>query len=172
VRLNSDSCWYNASPLAPDSGGGWGCGGSGVTESAGAFLLSLLADGCLIHGRYEQGLQCIDRALQLVDKNDERAYEAELWRLRAALALAPAGQRIDEAIECAYQALTIARERELCSFELHAALSLYPMLCRQNRAAEAQARLTEAYEKVEPCAGILALERAQALLESATDTGG
>lgn len=51
------------------------------------YCLALLAEACGKAGRIAEGLRALDEALRLVDKNSERVYEAELWRLKGELLL-------------------------------------------------------------------------------------
>ena len=48
-------------------------------------------------GQMENGLAAVAEALRLVDKTDERFYEAELYRIKGELLLAQAGE--NEGIE-------------------------------------------------------------------------
>src|SRR5215813_5394686 len=55
--------------------------------------LAMLAEGYGGTGQVEDGLAAIAEALRLVDKNDERLYEAELYRLQGMLILQSKRQR-------------------------------------------------------------------------------
>ena len=52
-----------------------------------ALFLSLLADTYGKAGQPEAGLQSLSEAFDFLDKANERAYEAELWRLKGELLL-------------------------------------------------------------------------------------
>jgi predicted ATPase len=51
------------------------------------MYLACLAEGYRSAGRVEDGLVTIAEAVQLVEKNDERFYEAEVWRIKGELLL-------------------------------------------------------------------------------------
>jgi predicted ATPase len=57
------------------------------------FYLSLLAEACRQEGQVEEGLVVIAEALAVVEKNGERFYEAELYRLKGELLLAQEGKK-------------------------------------------------------------------------------
>jgi predicted ATPase len=53
-----------------------------------AYFLTLLAETYGRSGQVDKGLATIAEALQLVEKNNERWYEAEVWRIKGELLLA------------------------------------------------------------------------------------
>lgn len=55
-----------------------------------SFHLALLAEAYGKSGQAEEGLNVLAEAPQLVEKNDERFYEAELYRIKGELLLAQA----------------------------------------------------------------------------------
>ncbi len=57
------------------------------TESMRPFYLALLAEACGKAGQIEEGLGVLAEALVIVDKNEERYYEAEIYRLKGELTL-------------------------------------------------------------------------------------
>jgi predicted ATPase len=56
-------------------------------EMGKTWFLSLLADAYGKAGQPEAGLQALAEAFEFLDKTNERAYEAELWRLKGELLL-------------------------------------------------------------------------------------
>ena len=52
-----------------------------------SYFLALLAEACGKTGQAEEGLTVLIEALAAVDKNGERWYEAELYRLKGELTL-------------------------------------------------------------------------------------
>jgi hypothetical protein len=52
-----------------------------------SLFLGALAQGCAQGGQAEEGLRVVAEALALAEKNDERFYEAELWRIKGTLTL-------------------------------------------------------------------------------------
>jgi ATP/maltotriose-dependent transcriptional regulator MalT len=55
--------------------------------------LAWLAEGYGRAGQINEGLAAVAEALRLVDKNDERCYEAELYRIKGELTLQGANQK-------------------------------------------------------------------------------
>ena len=119
------------------------------------MFLTLLAEAYGIGGQYKEGLQVLTEALDAVDAREERAYEAELYRLKGELMLMQASkkekakrkrQNIDvarEAEACFQKALGVARQQQAKSLELRAATSLARLWQQQGQTAEAHALLTE-----------------------------
>jgi predicted ATPase len=74
------------------------CQGLAAYEATGAgmgktLFLSLLADAYGKAGQPEAGLQALSEAFEFLDKTNERAYEAELYRLKGELLLAQESKR-------------------------------------------------------------------------------
>jgi predicted ATPase len=106
--------------------------------------------------------------LTLGDKNDERHFEAELYRLKGELLLMLSADRQAEAVACYHQALAVARRQQVKSWELRAAMSLA-------RLWQQQGKRTAAYELLAPIYGWFTegfdtadLQEAKALLEALT----
>ena len=132
------------------------------------YFLVLLADACGKIGRKEEGLTTVAEALSMVNKNDERWCEAELYRLRGELTLAQSGVRGPasenpspqplapnthaeaeaEAEACFLKAIEIAQKQQAKSLELRAATSLARLwqqqaLGQSAKSEEVSARNTE-----------------------------
>jgi ATP/maltotriose-dependent transcriptional regulator MalT len=102
-------------------------------------------------------------ALSLVDKNGERMYEAELYRLKGQLTLqtlqvsgsrfqvtnpqppTPSTQAEAEAEACFLKAIEIARQQQAKSLELRAVISLARLWQQQGKIDKARQMLTEIY---------------------------
>jgi predicted ATPase len=56
-------------------------------EIALPHYIGALVEACARAGQIEEGLLAVSKALGFVEKNNERFYEAELWRLRGELIL-------------------------------------------------------------------------------------
>jgi predicted ATPase/class 3 adenylate cyclase len=82
-----------------------------------------LAEACLAVKRFEEGLKAVDEGLRWVSKSEERAFCAELHRIRGELLVAR-GSPGEEVEACFRDALDIAREQQAKTFELRAATSL------------------------------------------------
>jgi predicted ATPase len=122
--------------------------GSSAYRATGAevwmpYFFALLAGACDIAGQFEEAVNLLDDALQIVEKTGERWLETELYRHKGQLLLR---QGHSEAAEELYrQALTIAKEQEAKLWELRAAVSL-ARLCRdQGRRSEAHDFLAPVY---------------------------
>ncbi len=108
----------------------------------------------------------IAEALRLVDKNDERFYEAELYRIKGTLTLETRGWRLEtspsslqapslkplvswevvqEAEGYFLKAIDIAQKQEAKSLELRATMSLVRLWQQQGKKAEARQVLAEIY---------------------------
>jgi predicted ATPase len=88
-----------------------------VTESEvnKTYHLALLAEAYGKNGEIEEGLNVLSEALTLVEKNGERWYEAELYRLKGDLLLMRDG--VEEEVEgCFRLALEVARRQNARSF--------------------------------------------------------
>jgi predicted ATPase len=107
--------------------------------------LTMHAEVYQIQGRIEEGLTVVTEALALVDKNDERWWEAELHRLKGELLQQQAVPDVSQAEICFQQALTVARHQQAKSLELRAAMSLSRLWQRQGKRVEAHQLLAEIY---------------------------
>ena len=89
------------------------------------YFLSILAETELALGRVDAAEQRVIEALALVERREERWWEAELHRLEGEIVLAASdGERGEEAEACFRQALELAGRQGATSLELRAALSL------------------------------------------------
>jgi class 3 adenylate cyclase/predicted ATPase len=114
------------------------------------YLLALLAEAYGRGGQVEEGLTVLAEALVMVDKNGERQYEAELYRLKGELTLAQSrvqglASRVKEAEGCFLKAIEIARRQQAKSLELRAVMSLSRLWQRQGKRKEAHRMLAEIY---------------------------
>ena len=108
------------------------------------WFLALIAEAHGLIGQVQEGLTALDEALDWVQRNDERLYEAEVHRIRGELLLQKGVP--DEAETCFQQALTVARDQQARSWELRAATGMGRMWLQQNRIEEARALLTPVYD--------------------------
>jgi class 3 adenylate cyclase/predicted ATPase len=129
-----------------------------------SWFLLMLAETCKNAGKIADGLAAIAEALNIVENNGERAFVAELYRIKGELTLAqssvqslkPGGQEgqktkisdsqsLDpksqsEAEACFRKAIDIARQQRAKSFELRAVMSLVRL--RQHQAQDLVTRST------------------------------
>jgi predicted ATPase len=154
---------------------------TGGAELARTHFLALLAESYEKVGKREEGLTALTEALLIVDKNKERFYEAELYRLRGELTLAQSGIRSPasevpntqhptpstqvEAEECFLRAIEIARKQQAKSLELRATMSLARLWQQQGKSTEAHQMLSEIYNWFTEGFDTKDLQEAKALLE-------
>ncbi|MCB0213500.1 MAG: AAA family ATPase, partial [Anaerolineae bacterium] len=102
--------------------------GIAISQASGAeqthpYFLTLLAETYGQAGRLGKGLATIDEALLLVEKNNERLWEAEIYRLKGEL-LYRVHKNSVEVEENFNQAIQVARRQNAKTLEQRAALSL------------------------------------------------
>jgi class 3 adenylate cyclase/DNA-binding winged helix-turn-helix (wHTH) protein/predicted ATPase len=122
----------------------WQSGGSNIGMTHWFFRLAE------IHGKQghaEKGLQALEQAFEVLDRNEERHFTAEVYRLKGELLLAldDHGHYEREAETCFWQAIQIARQQEARAFELRATMRLSCLWRRQGRRVEAYNSLAEIY---------------------------
>jgi len=123
-------------------------------------------------GRVEQALRLVDEALDLVERNGERCWEAELYRLRGELMLKlqaagtnPATQ-IQDAELCFRRAIVVAQRQNAKSWELRAATSLARLWHGQGKTRQARELLRGIYDWFTEGFDTLDLKDARTLLEA------
>ena len=109
------------------------------------FYLSMLGEAYTQAGRFEEAFVALNQALAVVDKNDDRFYEAELHRLKGELLLVATADQEGEAEVSFQRAIDIARRQQSKSWELRATVSLARLKQRQGRYEEAHAALAAVY---------------------------
>jgi predicted ATPase len=141
------------------------------TENTRPTYLTWLARGYGGVGQVEDGLAAVAEALRLVEKNDERYYEAEVYRVKGELALQsktslkqvsdksqtsqeksedpntqhPTPNTQSGAEACFHKAIAIAQKQQAKSLELRAVMSLARLWQSQGKTAEARQMLAEIY---------------------------
>jgi len=130
------------------------------------YYLTLLAESCGKAGHRAEGLTLLTEALTLVDKNDERWYEAELHRLKGQLLLQQSSDNATEAETCFTKALEVSRNQQAKSWELRAATSLARLWQSQGKREEARAWLAPVYGWFTEGVDTLDLKDAKALLDA------
>jgi predicted ATPase len=161
--------------------------GLGTLEAKGSevkrpYWLALLTEAYGTVGQHEAGCSVLAEALAVVDKTDERFYEAELYRLKGELTLQAEGHGRragivtppstvflppdKEAEICFQQALAIARYQRAKAWELRAAMSLARLWQRQGKRAEAYELLAPVYGWFTEGFDTADLQEAKVLLEA------
>jgi class 3 adenylate cyclase/predicted ATPase len=87
-------------------------------------FLSLLAEAYGKVGRVDEGLVLLTEGLGLIDKNGERWWEAELYRLKGELLILAEAKAEDEIEACFLKAIEVARRQEAKLLELRATVGL------------------------------------------------
>jgi len=149
------------------------------------YDLALLAEAYGKGGQVEKGLSRLAEALAVVDKNGERFYEAELYRLKGELTLqqfnvpsstfqVPSSPqpltphtRVEveqEVEEYLLKAIDISRQQYAKSLELRAVISLARLWQQQDKKAEAHQMLSEIYNWFTEGFDTKDLQEAKALL--------
>jgi tetratricopeptide (TPR) repeat protein len=155
-------------------------------------LLGALAQGSAQGGQATEGLAVVAEALAVVEKNEERWNEADLYRLKGELTLQQSRASLrqvsdksqtgqdksedanaqilnpkaqSEAEECFLKALAIARRQEAKSLELRATTSLARLWQQQGKKDEARQMLEEIYNWFTEGFDTKDLQEAKALLE-------
>ena len=127
-------------------------------------FLSLIAEADGRIGQARRGLEVLGEAMAIVDRNDERFYEAELHRLKGELLLStpadPSG-----AERCFRIALEIAGRQRAKSLELRAACSLARLCAREGRRSEAHDLVAPIYGSFSEGFGMPDHQEAKALLD-------
>ena len=130
-----------------------------------SYFLALLAEGYGKVGQIEEGLTVLAEALDVVNKNGERFYEAELYRQKGEFVLALSGENRSEAETYFRQAIDIASQQSAKSLELRAVMSLSRLLQKQGNKQEARRILANIYSWFTEGFDTADLKEAKALLE-------
>ena len=106
--------------------------------------LGLLGDAYTQSARFEDAHKALNEGLAVVEKNDDRCHEAELYRLKGELLLAES--RDETAAEnCFRRAIETAQGQQSKGWELRATVSLARLWQRQGRRGDAGAALAAVY---------------------------
>jgi predicted ATPase len=137
--------------------------------------LSLLAEAYGKGGQVEEGLTVLAEALAMANKNGERVWEAEIYRLKGELTLqqfkvqgAKLKEAAAEAEECFLKAIEVARKQQAKSLELRATVSLARLWQQQGKKKQARKMLAEIYTWFTEGFDTKDLQEARGLLEELT----
>ena len=143
-------------------------------------ILGWLAEACGRAGQIQEGLQVLDEAFTLVERNEELVWEAELYRRKGELTLQqmsdvstqssitnsqPLVPSIQEAEACFLKAIAIARQQQAKLWELRAIMSLSRLWQQQSKRQEAHSMLSEVYGWFTEGFDTKDLQEAKALIE-------
>ncbi len=105
--------------------------------------LAILVEALWHAGRTEEALQAVEEGLAVSNRNGERYYDAELWRLKGELLKMP--NETAEAECCFLKAIEIARQQAAKSLELRASTSLARLWQKHGKRNEARQMLSDTY---------------------------
>jgi class 3 adenylate cyclase/tetratricopeptide (TPR) repeat protein len=123
--------------------------GYGAFRATGAEVrapcyLGMLGEAYTHSARFEDAHKALTEGLAVAEKNDDRSYEAELYRLKGELLLAESANEA-AAEACFHQAIETARRQQSRAWELRAMTSLARLWQRQGRRDQARAALGAVY---------------------------
>ena len=148
-------------------------------------FLALLAEALGKSGQVEEGLLVLEEALMVAERNGERYYQAELYRIKGELLLMqPTGRAVSRAAAggkpvfeagqpltaaaaeaCLNQAIKVAQQQKAKSLELRAAMSLVRLYQDQGKQEEPKGLLIQIYDKFTEGFVTVDLIEAKALLD-------
>jgi predicted ATPase len=108
-------------------------------------LLGMLAEAYARTERTHEGLLTVQEAFAASDKSGQRAWEAELHRLKGELILGLGSKKIAQAEVSFGRAIRIARDSQAKSWELRASTSLAQLWAGQGKRTEAYDLLAPVY---------------------------
>jgi len=126
----------------------------------------LMAEALIAAGRHAEGLQEVDRTIEIAAKAGVGLFEARLHQARAELLLHVGPDSVATAEASLRQALAIARRQGAKGYELQAATRLADMWSEQTKRAEARDLLTPIYEWFTEGLADPVLRAAKALLDA------
>jgi predicted ATPase len=128
-----------------------------------SYFCSVLAEAHAALGDREKAITLLDRGLLHVDRANERIYESDLWRRRAALLRDGGDRRGAEAN--LFTALEIARRQDARMWELRAATGLARLWAEQDERQKANDLLRPIYAWFTEGFDTIDLKDAKALLD-------
>jgi predicted ATPase len=131
------------------------------------YYMALLAQAYGDTERIDEGLLLLNEALAVMDATKERAWEAELHRIKGELLLKPGAQYSQaDAEACFHQAIEVARRQDAKAWELRATTSLSRLWQQQGKHDAARQQLDEVYHWFTEGLDTLDLQSAKVLLEA------
>jgi class 3 adenylate cyclase/predicted ATPase len=131
------------------------------------FAMAQLSEVLSASGQHDKALDLLDTAIELVDRTNERLFEAELYRLKGEqLILAKASKGRALAEKSFFQSLDIAKKQQAKSWELRTATSLARLWQGQKKLDDAHNILQPVYDWFTEGFETVDLIEAKALLKS------
>ncbi len=128
------------------------------------FFLTLRAQACLVLERYDDGLEALAEAGRVETESEDRAWHADIDRVRGELLLARSPADTAEGEDALLRALETARAQQAKSLELRSAISLARLWQRSGSASQARALLEPLYAWFTEGFDTTDLKQARALL--------
>jgi predicted ATPase len=143
-------------------------GAMAATRAIGAelthpYLLTQIAEAHASAGQVEPALAAVAEGQALIERGDEFAWQADLYRMEGDLRLMQGARETAEA--CFHKALEIARQQSARSYELRTAVSLSALWLQQGERDRAHALLSGIYAWFTEGFNTSDLKRAKALLD-------
>jgi predicted ATPase len=145
------------------------------TEFIRPHFLGLLAETLGKAHRHDEALRLLDEAISLTDRNGERYYQAELYRLKGELLLMQSNLRgvssdydpttVAEAERCFNESIKIARQQQAKSWELRAVMSMARLYQHEGKQDQARSCLTRVHAGFTEGFDTVDLREARALLD-------
>jgi tetratricopeptide (TPR) repeat protein len=149
-------------------------------------FLGLLVEAFRKTNQVDEGLRILEEALEVVQRNGEAYYQAELYRLKGELLLAQMAAVSEvttrgktkiktkppgavQAEKCFQRSIKIAQKQRAKSWELKSTISLARLYQRQNKQEEAHNLLAEIYNSFTEGFDTIALREAKALLNELSE---
>jgi len=132
------------------------------------FYLGLQAEAYARLGQVQNGLAALADAAEIEAHSEDRAWHAEVHRIKGTLLSHPSCDDVAGAESCFREAMDIARAQQAKSLELRAATSLARLWQRQGKSSEAHAMLSPVYEWFTEGFDTADLREAKALLGEST----
>jgi predicted ATPase len=129
------------------------------------YLCTVLAEVAAHAGHPADGLQALTEAYALVEQQEERWWEAEIYRLQGVLLLRHPETPQAEVETYFQRSLDVARRQEAKALELRAAMSLSRLWQQQGKRTEAYELLAPIYSWFTEGFDTADLQEAKALLE-------
>ena len=129
------------------------------------FLLGVLAGTRTQTGHPNEALPLLTEALALIERTQERWFEAELHRLKAEALLASTQSNATEAEASLRRAVAVAQRQDVQFWELRAATNLARLWGRQGKRSEARELLAPVYGWFTEGFDTLDLKEAKGLLD-------
>jgi predicted ATPase len=115
------------------------------SEVAVDYFLALIATALGRMGQFDEALGRIEEAFPVIKKTGSHWHEAEVYRRKGELLLAPHPSKVASAERCFRTAIEVARKQHGKLWELRASVNLARLLRDTNRRDEARAMLSEIY---------------------------